>query len=77
MTVPTFLTGMACGIFFTIGLYLILDKVSEMREEEEREIREAKMRQRKLREQMNAPREPLSQAIMDQAQKGLKRRDEG
>lgn len=69
--------GMGIGFCLSAALCVIYFKIQDAREEEEREIREARERRMALRQKMNEPREPLSQCIMDQAQKGLKRRDEG
>lgn len=77
MTGAILITGILIGMVCTVALIKAILKIEEAREEEVRERLEARQRQLLMRQKMNEPREPLSQCIMDQAQKGLKRRDEG
>lgn len=77
MTVPTFLTGAIAGMLLTLAIITIIDKIEQAREEEARERYEARQRQLRLRQKMNEPREPMSQKIMEEARKGLQRREEG
>lgn len=76
MTGAILITGILIGMISTVALIKAILKIEEAREEEVRERLEARQRQLRMRQKMNEPREPLSQCIMDQAQKGLQRRKE-
>lgn len=76
MTGAILITGILIGMISTVALIKAILKIEEAREEEVRERLEARQRQLRMRQKMNEPRDPMTQAIMDQAQKGLREREE-
>lgn len=76
MTILSFMIGASFGMVVTLGIYTAYDKIEQAREEEARERHEARQRRIKLRQDMNRPRDPQEQNIIEQARRGLQRRDE-
>ena len=77
MTILSFMIGASFGMVVTLGIYTAYDKIEQAREEEARERHEARQRRIKLRQDMNRPRDPQEQNIIEQARAGLQRREEG
>lgn len=71
------LTGMFLGMLLTLGIILIYNHIAEKRDEAYRQRYEERQRQIKLKQKMNETRDTMTQNIMEQARKGLQRRDEG
>ena len=69
--------GMVIGVFAAVTVVMAYTAIETAREEEARERYAAKQRQKKLREDLNRPRDLEEQRIIDEAMKGIKRRDEG
>lgn len=63
-------------MLLTLGIILIYNHIAEKRDEAYRQRYEERQRQIKLKQKMNERRDTMTQNIMEQARKGLQRRDE-